>query len=48
MMPGRITAYSNHQALFVARHGARGDRVPVSAVGMSAICLDDHLSRQYE
>ena len=40
-MPGRNTAYSNHQAVFVARHGARGDRAPVNAVGMSAMTSVD-------
>ena len=32
-MPGRNAAYSNRQALFVARHGLRGDGAPASAVG---------------
>ena len=36
-MPGRNAAYSNRQAIFVARHGAREDRAPVSEAGMSAM-----------
>ncbi len=37
-MPGRNTAYSIRQAIFVARHGSRGrrERAPVSSTGMSA------------
>ena len=36
-MPGNIIAYTARQAIFVARHGSRGGRAPVSSVGMSAV-----------
>jgi len=36
-MPGRNIAYSIRQAIFVARHGSRGDRAAVSSAGMSAV-----------
>ena len=36
-MPGRNIAYSIREAIFVARHGSRGDLAPVSSAGMSAM-----------
>ena len=36
-MPGRNIAYSIRKAIFVARHGSRGDLAPVSSAGMSAV-----------
>ena len=36
-MPGSNIAYSIPKAIFVARHGSRGGRAPVSSAGMSAV-----------
>ena len=39
MRPGRISAYTTPQATFVARHGSRGGRAPVSSGWTSAVTL---------